>query len=453
MKTKLLTLTIAVALGWFAFAPSGFAAFEILGDDICSVVSEYSCFEAEIERARRGELAQSNSTLVNPRKNLPPIKEKYSTQISLTTDTDGNAHVAAVALISDDGCDVRVNGTQWLKESGKGHDISKGLRRYGKLLLPGDENRFDIEYSQTFYDPAVLENDLDGLTMVVIPIPIDISVKDSSGKMNDRILVKKGETIEVAIHPVFWEHDLPGNDKIEWELGRLSGTGKVSWEKVGMKGSKISIQMEESGIFRLRATINGISFDYRRHQDVPHHRGVIGLQGGDYDYVGVYDYDIQKKLVDRAYLYCTQQSDKFLQDKPFDLSVYSSLNPIFPFQMKGAPKCNIFVYVVAYEEGVKIDMILRLPFMYRTPPLVEEWCNPLEKIRTSPYPRYWVHYYDRSFPEPGFIVCGSEHMGILDYDGRWISAGDINVVNKRACFPGVGEDFYPVEAFRERESN
>lgn len=359
MKMKLLTLTIAAVLAWLALAPPGFAAFEILGDDICSVVSEYSCFEAEIERARRGELAQSNSTLVNPRKNLSPIKEKYSTQISLTKDTDGNAHVAAVALVSDDGCDVCINGTQWLKESGKGHDISKGLRRYGKL----------------------------------------------------------------------------------------------SWEKIGTKGAKISVQMEESGIFRLRATINGISFDYRRHQDVPHHRGVVGLQGGDYDYVGVYDYDIQKKLVDRAYLYCTQQSDKFLQDKPFDLSVYSSLNPIFPFQMKGAPKCNIFVYVVAYEEGVKIDIILRLPFMYRTPPLVEEWCNPLEKIRTSPYPRYWVHCYDRSFPEPGFIVCGSEHMGILDYDGRWISAGDINVVNKRACFPGVGEDFYPVEAFRERESN
>lgn len=244
MKTKLLTLTIAVALGWFAFAPSGFAAFEILGDDICSVVSEYSCFESEIERARRGELAQSNSTLVNPRKNLPPIKEKYSTQISLTTDTDGNAHVAAVALISDDGCDVRVNGTQWLKESGKGHDISKGLRRYGKLLLPGDENRFDIEYSQTFYDPAVLENDLDGLTMVVIPIPIDISVKDSSGKMNDRILVKKGETIEVAIHPVFWEHDLPGNNKIEWEIGRIDATGNVSdwWSCIEM-GAKVLLKM------------------------------------------------------------------------------------------------------------------------------------------------------------------------------------------------------------------
>ena len=327
MKTKLLTLTIAVALGWFAFAPSGFAAFEILGDDICSVVSEYSCFELEIERARRGELAQSNSTLVNPRKNLPPVKEKYSTQISLTTDTDGYAHVAAVALISDDGCGVRVNGTQWLKESGKGHDISKGLRRYGKLLLPGDENRFDIEYSQTFYDPAVLENDLDGLTMVVMPIPIDISVKDSIGKMNDRILVKKGEAIEVAIHPVFWEHNLPGNNKIEWEIGRIDATGNVSdwWSCIEM-GAKVLLKMDYSGIFKIRAKINGNYFYYRRHQDVVNHESVLGLQKGDYDFVGVCSTEFQKKVVLGAYSYCLKKSEKFAKASPIDLTVYGGFN-------------------------------------------------------------------------------------------------------------------------------
>ena len=453
MKLRLKQMIAVTALAWLALAPPGFAAFQIIGDDICVVAESTGQFEDEIERARKGDLSRSNSTLVNPRKNRPPIKEKYSTQVSLTKDSGGNAHVAAVALVSDDGCDVRVNGEQWLKESGKGHDISRGLRRYGKLLLPGDENRFDIEYSQTFYDPAVLENDLDGLTMVVLPIEIDISVKDSRGNVNDRILVKKGETIDVAINPAFWEHDLPGNNNIEWEIGRLSGTGNVSWEKVGLKGAKISIQMTTSGIFRIRAVINDENFDYRRHQDVPNHKDVVGLQEGDYDYIGVYDYDIQKKLVDRAYFYCDQKSDKFLQDKPFDLGAYSSLNPIFPSQMKGAPKCNIFVYVVAYDVGVKIDMILRLPFMYRTPPLVEEWCNPAEKIKTSPYPRQWTHYYDQRFPEPGFIVCGTEHMGILDYDGRWISAGDVNVVNKRACFPRIGKDFYLPKVFREREWN
>ena len=91
MKTKLLTLTIAAVLAWLALAPPGFAAFQVLGDDICVVANGAGEFEDEIERARKGELSQSNSTLVNPRKSRPPIKEKYSTQISLGKDADGNA--------------------------------------------------------------------------------------------------------------------------------------------------------------------------------------------------------------------------------------------------------------------------------------------------------------------------------------------------------------------------
>lgn len=454
MKTKLLTLTIAVALGWFAFAPSGFAAFEILGDDICSVVSEYSCFEAEVERARRGELAQSNSTLVNPGKNLPPIKEKYSTQISLTTDTDGNAHVAAVALVSDDGCDVLINGTQWLKESGKGHDISKGLRRYGKLLLPGDENRFDIEYSQTFYDPAVLENDLDGLTMVVMPIPIDISVKDSNGKMNDRILVKKGETIEVAIHPMFWEHDLPGNDKIEWEIGRINSSGEVSrwWSCIEM-GPKVLLKMDYSGIFKIRAKINGEYFYYRRHQDVeipvhPDVRLYLNTHGalamGGFDFVGVCESEFQKQVVFNAYHYCQTQSTKFAKNTSIDLSSYGTGLPKNNFQ--GMPKCNIFVFVVSHESGAKIKMKERgLWETYFSPPLVKEWKNKSVIIETTPTPNWTIS--ERYFPIPGFAIASGGHMGIVDYDGFWIHANSYYVC-KTIELGFIGR---PTEILRERE--
>ena len=462
MKTKLLTLTIAVALGWFAFALSGFAAFEILGDDICSVVSEYSCFEAEIERARRGELAQSNSTLVNPRKNLSPIKEKYSTQISLTKDTDGNAHVAAVALVSDDGCDVRINGTQWLKEGGKGHDISKGLRRYGKLLLPGDENRFDIEYSQTFYDPAVLENDLDGLTMVVMPIPIDISVKDSSGKMNDRILVKKGETIEVAIHPVFWEHDLPGNDKIEWELERVDSTGKFSPSPITATGTNVSVTIKESGIYRICAIINGGRYYYRRHEDVPHHNGMFGLRAGDFDYVGVYTYETQRKIVGRAFSYCREASTKFAYGKDFDFAEYGYSNFLLKKRLANANKCNIFVFAVAYEERILIHLkdreftVAGMPTgleFYKSPPTVKEWMDSSEKIETTPAPNWaWLKVEATTLPEPGHVVMDDAHMGILDYDGSWISAGPSNV-NKKACIYGCGYIPYGASILRERKSD
>ena len=420
--------------------PSGFAAFEILGDDICSVVSEYSCFEAEIERARRGELAQSNSTLVNPRKNLPPIKEKYSTQISLTTDTDGNTHVAAIALVSDDGCDVRVNGTQWLNESGKGHDISTGVRRYGELLLPGDENRFDIEYSQTFYDPAVLENDLDGLTMVVMPIPIDISVKDSSGKMNDRILVKKGETIEVALHPMFWEHDLPGNDKIEWILEQITYTGKFVARKLDETGAKISLKMDTAGIFRICAVINGERYYYLRHEDAVNSGSFSLLKRGYIDAIGVCEADYEIQMVNNAYAYCSHASKKFAKASTIKPG-YGVTSPIDCFLQENdyadAWKCNIFVFVVENESLIAVRPCKRnqkiqilggtiFEHIYYSPPTVSEMNNPTFRIPLvvgqSP------HFSPEEIElRPGIVIMDSQHTGILDYDGFWINAGEAEV--------------------------
>ena len=461
MKLRLKQMIAATALAWLALAPPGFAAFQIIGDDICVVASEYKKFEAEIERARKGDLSRSNSTLVNPRKNRPPIKEKYSTQVSLTKDSGGNAHVAAVALVSDDGCDVRVNGEQWLKESGKGHDISRGLRRYGKLLLPGDENRFDIEYSQTFYDPAVLENDLDGLTMVVLPIEIDISVKDSRGNVNDRILVKKGETIDVAINPAFWEHDLPGNNNIEWEIGRANDfLGTIKWIPLEETGAKVSLRMRESGIFRIRASIRGKYYYYRRHSDIPNHKGKERLSKGDFDYVGVYTHRTQKRMVETAYRYCMINSKEFLKSTKFDVELYGGRNRNDEFV--GADKCNIFVFVVADECGVEIGLRVRgydeFPYLYHSPPTVSEWGNQDEKIASTP-PPFWIYYHIDKWrrPEPGFVVMSPIHMGIVDYDGSWISAGR-NGVNKLACIgsDGIGSLGYmynKTTAVRNRESD
>ena len=462
MKLRLKQMIAVTALAWLALAPPGFAAFQIIGDDICVVASEYKKFEAEIERARKGDLSRSNSTLVNPRKNRPPIKEKYSTQVSLTKDSGGNAHVAAVALVSDDGCDVRVNGEQWLKESGKGHDISRGLRRYGKLLLPGDENRFDIEYSQTFYDPAVLENDLDGLTMVVLPIEIDISVKDSRGNVNDRILVKKGETIDVALHPMFWEHDLPGNNNIEWELECVSSTGKFSSRPITATGTNISFTINESGIYRICAIINGERYYYRRHEDVPYHKGMTGLRAGDFDYVGVYTYETQRKMVDRAFSYCREASTKFAYGKEFDFTEYGYSNFLLKKRLANANKCNIFVFAVAHEERILIHLkdreftVAGMPTgleFYKSPPTVKEWRDSNEKIETTPAPNWtWLKVDATMQPEPGHVVMDDVHMGILDYDGSWISAGPSNV-NKKACIYGCGYTPYNVSILRERKSD
>ncbi|WP_250716029.1 hypothetical protein [Akkermansia massiliensis] len=42
--------------------------------------------------------------------------------------------------------------------------------------MPGTHT-FDIEYSQTYYNPAPGKKDLDGITLFVTPVVVDISVR------------------------------------------------------------------------------------------------------------------------------------------------------------------------------------------------------------------------------------------------------------------------------------
>ncbi|MCR5183699.1 MAG: hypothetical protein K6B46_03255, partial [Opitutales bacterium] len=246
------------------------AACVVSGDAIYKIVSFYQDFESEISAASAGNLVCSNSTIVNPEKENKPIEIiDYNLSINLDGNDEQPASVALVALVSDDGCDAFLDEKQWISECKKGQDISTGARRYHELLLPGVENSLKIKYSQTFYDPEILDEDLDGLSLILFPIEIDISVKDALGKMNDRILVKKGEIIEIALSPIFWREKLPDNKLIEWELGQLNSDGNFTWNKITETGAKISLKMKDSGIFKLRACINGQYFYYLRHQDVP----------------------------------------------------------------------------------------------------------------------------------------------------------------------------------------
>ncbi len=434
------------------FCQSSNAACVVSGDAIYKIVSFYQDFEAEISAASAGNLICSNSTIVNPKKeNKPTEIIDYNLSINLDGNDEQPASVALVALVSDDGCDAFLDEKQWILECKKGQDISTGARRYHELLLPGAENNFKIKYSQTFYDPEILDEDLDGLSLIVFPIEIDISVKDPSGKMNDRILVKKGEIIEIAINPIFWQYDLPSNEKIKWQLGRIDKNGNIEWEDISSTGAKISLKMKKSGIFQIRLKINEQIFYYKRHFDAPNPENIQGLYKNDKDLIGVYTFETQKKLIDRAYFYCENLSTKFSKKSNLDLAEYGITGYrgwVFNQALKGVWKCNIFVYAVAYDVGIKLKLIKRT--FYDSPPLVKEWNNHQFEIVAYPYPNW--NFLNVNFPEPGFIINDSEHMGILDYDGTWISAGEF-YVNKKACLGDYAGEKYMTASTRNREDN
>ena len=100
----------------------------------------------------------------------------------------------------------------------------------------------------------------------------------------------------------------------------------------------------------------------------------------------------------------------------------------------GRYKCNAFVAHMTQEAGVG------LPVMHGTlssyPPLANELANAAVVIQN------WPSIIGTEYPQPGYVAAehGSEngHCGIVDFDGKGISAGMLNV-NRRmdACTAGT----------------
>jgi len=100
----------------------------------------------------------------------------------------------------------------------------------------------------------------------------------------------------------------------------------------------------------------------------------------------------------------------------------------------GRYKCNAFVAHMTQEAGVG------LPVMHGTlssyPPLANELANAAVVIQN------WPSIVGTEYPQPGYVAAehGSEngHCGIVDFDGKGISAGMLNV-NRRmdACTAGT----------------
>jgi hypothetical protein len=148
---------------------------------------------------------------------------------------------------------------------------------------------------------------------------------------------------------------------------------------------------------------------------------------GDLKAFGVVDELWQKQLRDAAKAYLG--STTYLE--------YSYLPaqygfPAFPGK-DGSYKCNIFVAHRAVEVGLTVPKI-NGRILKRNPPLANQWGN------TGLVINNWIVVQANEYPQPGFIVAEPRsgnipgHMGIIDFDGEGISAGQANVNRK---FPAV----------------
>lgn len=444
-----------------------------------------------IQRALDGHVKKANSTVVvDPKK---PHVEKHSVIFSFkeapkarqrpTYDDDPSPQdyasqpcgIGFVTLVSDDGCTISITDPsgkkhEWLKESGKGHDISKGRRDYPNILMPGTHS-FDIEYSQTYYNPQSNQKDMDGITLFVTPVAVDISVRKANAPTeNSRVLLIKGESIEMALNETLLGQPTQFKEHITWEICQLQCNQKTSdsfttyetkWIDIG-KGTTCIYCCNVPGIYRLRAKINGKNFTYTRREDAYGGQGAPYLAKGDPDCIGVVKSQHEKHLVTSAIgdlmkktfarttpWYDPQEVETVIRSTPRLTEQQKQLyreaslirgqiknyghndfaNNLLGTDGTGQNKCNLFIYYHASSCGLEIPTIAKptigiVPVKFCAP-LVEEWIQPERKIGLWK----WMNA-KTTLPEPGWLSFDESHCAIIDYDGSGISGGTLNVNKK-----------------------
>ena len=260
------------------------------------VVNDLSQLAAKLKQCCAGELKIPNTTKVTDPKS--PSTIPYNGKISLKDFKDERISqpttVAWLSLISDDGCDIAYTTgdgekTDWLKEHGKGHDISKGRRDCPHVLKAGSYN-FQIKYSQTYYNPKPGTSDLDGISLVVAPIVVDICIGEKSIPYSkSHLFLEKKTELRLAINKIYLAKGPSENSEdisITWEAQtyskcpqRFNGVilacnhtfqpNNGAWKPIG-KGPCITYTPTEAEL--IRVTIGDKSFYY---EGIPNRLGEI----------------------------------------------------------------------------------------------------------------------------------------------------------------------------------
>lgn len=260
------------------------------------VVPELSRLAEKLKNCCAGKLKIPNTTEVtNPES---PSSIPYQGIISLKDFKDERISqpttVAWLSLISDDGCDLDYTTDQgekinWLKEHGQGHDISKGWRDCPHILKAGSYH-FQINYSQTYYNPKPGTRDLDGISLLVAPIVVDICIGEGAApSRKSHLFLEKRRPLRMAINK-FYLAKGPAEDSggitIKWEAQtyshcpqRFNGVvlarnhtfqpNNTAWRPIG-KGPCITYAPSE--VEMIRVTIGDKVFYY---EGIPNRLGEI----------------------------------------------------------------------------------------------------------------------------------------------------------------------------------
>ncbi len=274
---------------------------------------------------------------------------------------------------------------------------------------------------------SIMAFSLDSVDLVAVP---------TSG-----LVVKKGDPVIMQANTLPSQYVLP-LDQPRWYYQQLMADGTWGdWSSFGASatGAVYELVTTMSGIFRVKAKLTdmGHTFEkiYVRSDDDLH----SSLKEGDPDAFGVVDKEIQKSLRDTA----KDELGSTYYREPGNLPLIRDPRRLFSTQ----PKCNVFVSDMCDFSGANVDPPIGVNNVYYSGPhSANQWAAmPDSSDPGAPYPiPDWSVVSDTAPPQPGFVVASgnengsSGHCGIVDYDGRWISAGPYDI-NRNAKFDNIGK--------------
>jgi hypothetical protein len=294
----------------------------------------------------------------------------------------------------------------------------------------------------------------DKTLLLLIPLDITIRKQTDTEAPSTGLCVKKGDVITFDINGTAPASAFPlPTSTVSWKARQLNadGTG-TEWGNISGEGPELDFTTTVSGIFEAKAVVTSDSqamdFLFVRKRQAPHADARSGdvhnlHKAGAMDYFGVADEQWQLSVRNVAV-----QNLGSTHYKKSGICVYQYVQYGVTQDNTvgyGSNKCNIFVYDMCKEVGVPVPITRGGNAGWRTgPPAAIDWWNDntgrtddFDRTITSVEIPGWVRLLDGTRPQPGWMVAHPQldgepplygsHVGIFDYDGSWISAGEAKV--------------------------
>lgn len=270
------------------------------------------------------------------------------------------------------------------------------------------------------YYPPVLEQ-YNSYSISLLPVDISVTKEGEEAAPEDGLVVKKTDTVRYRLSPGLPDAPLLLEDKIQWHWRILKWDGAYSdWTAYSNgQGHRFTAQPATTGIYEVKATVDGQDFFLKRKKDDPH----SAKKKDENDCFGVVDEQWQINVRHQAKVNLGSVA-------------YAKAEANSPLGA-GDWKCNLFVAHKATDGGSTVPWINGGSYFIGTkyPPVANQWAGLPEPDGSYKSIPSWTLLPRETYPQPGWVIArsvtgGTGHTGIIDYDGAWIGAGEFEVNRK-----------------------